>query len=200
MKIFLLILLIIFVLFLAFQIYTFMATKKSETQPYTVIKNEDQFEIRHYPTAIMAKISTTSKSYRDLGSSGFGKLANYIFGGNSDKKQISMTSPVHMDIGDTVSTMAFVMPSNFTKEDLPTPNNSEVKIQISEPENVAVLKFDGFASTSKINEQKAKLEQLLKEKGISYYGNFRYLGYNPPYQVLGRRNEVIVSINTNQDN
>ncbi|MBK8636495.1 MAG: heme-binding protein [Saprospiraceae bacterium] len=199
MKIFLVILLIAFVLFLAFQIYTFMSTKKSETQPYTIIKNEDQFEIRHYPAATMAQISSTSKSYRDLGSSGFGKLANYIFGGNSDKKQIAMTSPVHMNIGDSISTMSFVMPSNFTKEDLPTPNNAEVKIQISEPENVAVIKFDGFASTSKINEQKAKLEKLLQQQGISYYGNFRYLGYNPPYQVLGRRNEVIVSINMNQE-
>jgi hypothetical protein len=25
-------------------------------------------------------------------------------------------------------------------------------------------------------------------------GNHRYLGYNPPYQVVGRRNEIIVTI------
>ncbi|MCH7411356.1 heme-binding protein [Belliella sp. DSM 111904] len=172
-----------------------MSTRNTETQAYTVIKTEEQFEIRYYPAAIMAMIFSTAKSYRDLGYSGFGKLAKYIFGGNSEKKQIAMTSPVHMDIGDSISTMAFVMPAELKKEDLPNPSNSEVIIQRSEPEYVASLQFGGFASTKRISEQKARLEKLLREKGISYYGNFRFLGYNPPYQLLGRRNEVIVAIN-----
>jgi hypothetical protein len=45
-----------------------------------------------------------------------------------------------------------------------------------------------------INEQKTMLENNLKDKGIAFYGNFRYLGYNPPYQLFGRRNEVIVAL------
>jgi hypothetical protein len=130
-----------------------------------------------------------------LGSSGFGKLAKYIFGGNSENKKIAMTSPVHMDIGDSISTMAFVMPSNFNKENLPKPNNANIVIENSEPEYVAVIKFGGFTSTERINIHKDILEKALKDKGISYYGNFRYLGYNPPYQLFGRRNEVIVSLN-----
>lgn len=185
---------IVFALFLVFQIYTTMATSKSETQAYQVVRVEEQFEIRHYPAAIMAKISSTSKSYRDLGYSGFSKLAQYIFGGNSDKKQIAMTSPVHMDIGDTISTMAFVMPSYFKMEDLPAPNNSEVQIETSEPEYVAVIQFSGFANTASIHKHSVMLEKLLQEKGISYHGNFRFLGYNPPYQIFGRRNEIIVAI------
>lgn len=185
---------IVFALFLVFQIYTTMATSKSETQAYQVVRVEEQFEIRHYPAAIMAKISSTSKSYRDLGYSGFSKLAKYIFGGNSDKKQIAMTSPVHMDIGDTISTMAFVMPSYFKMEDLPAPNNSEVQIETSAPEYVAVIQFGGFANTASIHKHSVMLEKLLKEKGISYHGNFRFLGYNPPYQIFGRRNEIIVAV------
>jgi hypothetical protein len=185
---------IVFALFLVFQIYTTMATSKSETQAYQVVRVEEQFEIRHYPAAIMAKISSTSKSYRDLGYSGFSKLAQYIFGGNSDKKQIAMTSPVHMDIGDTISTMAFVMPSYFKMEDLPAPNNSEVQIETSAPEYVAVIQFGGFANTVSIHKHSVMLEKLLKEKGISYHGNFRFLGYNPPYQIFGRRNEIIVAV------
>ena len=194
MKILLISASIVFILFLVFQIYTTMATSKSETQTYKVIRVEEQFEIRHYPAAIMAKISSTSKSYRDLGYSGFSKLAQYIFGGNSDKKQIAMTSPVHMDIGDSISTMAFVMPSYFKMEDLPAPNNSEVQIETSAPEYVAVIQFSGFANTASIHKHSVMLEKLLKEKGISYHGNFRFLGYNPPYQIFGRRNEIIVTI------
>ena len=185
---------ILMTLFIGFQLYSIMATRKSETQRYQVIKVEKEFEIRYYPAALMAKIHSTSTSYKDLGYSGFGKLAKYIFGGNSQKKQIAMTSPVHMDLGDSTSTMAFVMPAEYKKEDLPTPDNLEIQIQTAEPEYVAALEFGGFASTERINKQKRKLEKLLQENKISYYGNFRFLGYNPPYQPLGRRNEIIVSL------
>ncbi len=106
-----------------------------------------------------------------------------------------MTSPVHMDIGDSVSTMAFVMPSNIDKKDLPIPNNSDIAIETSSPEHVAVIQFGGFASAERITQYENKLQQILKDKGITYHGNFRFLGYNPPFQLFGRRNEIIVSIN-----
>lgn len=195
MKTFLIIISILIVILALSQIYTSMATHKTETQQYKVIKVEKLFEVRYYPAALMAKITSTTKSYRDLGSTGFGKLAKYIFGGNDEKKQIAMTSPVHMDIGDSISTMAFVLPSNLKKEELPKPNNAEVVIETSEPEYVAVIQFGGFASNESIMKHKVILENALKEKGLSYYGNFRFLGYNPPFQLFGRRNEVIVALN-----
>jgi hypothetical protein len=50
---------------------------------------------------------------------------------------------------------------------------------------------------SSIEKQKYRLVKA--EKGISYYGNFRFLGYNPPYQFIGRRNEIIMSVNYTED-
>jgi hypothetical protein len=195
MKIFLIIIAILTGILALSQIYLAVVSNKTETQQYKVIKEEKLFEVRYYPAALMAKINSTTKSYRDLGTSGFGKLAKYIFGGNHEKKEIAMTSPVHMEIGDSISTMAFVMPSSFKKEELPIPNNAEIVIEPSEPEYVAVIQFGGFASNESITKHKDILEKALKAKGISYYGNFRYLGYNPPFQIFGRRNEVIVSLN-----
>jgi hypothetical protein len=194
MKIFIIIISILVSLFIVFQIYITMSTNKTEMQQYKVIQEEEDFEIRFYPGVVMAKISSTSKSYKDLGSSGFRKLAGYIFGGNSEQQQISMTSPVHMDIGDSVSTMAFVMPSKFKKEDLPKPSNGEVVIEDTQEEYVAAIQFSGFSDAESIEEHKVKLEKALKAKGLTYYGNFRYLGYNPPYQLVGRRNELIVAL------
>jgi len=182
-------------IFILFQIYTSMSINKTETQAYKVIRVEENFEIRYYPAATMAMITSTSKSYRDLGNTGFRKLANYIFGGNSEKKQIAMTSPVHMDISDTQSTMAFVLPSAYHPSDLPKPNDPGISIITAEPEYIAVIQFSGFATTASIDRHKVILENALKNKGLSWYGNFRFLGYNPPYQLLGRRNEVIVSLN-----
>ena len=197
MKVFIITVIILIGLFILFQIYTIMSINKTETQAYKVIKVEEKFEIRYYPAATMAMISSTSKSYRDLGTSGFRKLAKYIFGGNSEKKQIAMTSPVHMDISDTKSTMAFVLPSAYNQTNLPKPNDSSISIITSEPEYVAVIQFGGFASNESIDKHRAILENELKNKGLSYYGDFRYLGYNPPYQLFERRNEVIVAVNWN---
>jgi len=197
MKTFIITSIILIAIFMLFQIYTIVSINKTETQAYKVIEIEENFEIRYYPAATMAMISSSSKSYRDLGSSGFGKLAKFIFGGNSEKKQIAMTSPVHMDIGKTKSTMAFVLPATYNQTTVPKPNDSSVDIVTSEPEYVAVIQFGGFGSNENINEHKKMLENDLKKKGLSYSGNFRYLGYNPPYQLFGRRNEVIVALNDN---
>ena len=195
MKIALIVTSIIVVVFILFQTYTTMATEKSETQAYKVLRTERDFEIRFYPSTTIATINSSANTYKELGSSGFSKLAGYIFGGNKEKKQIAMTSPVHMDINDSVSTMSFVMPLNYNKDNLPLPNNSEVKIETTADEYVAAIRFSGFASDKDIKENKEKLENALKAKSISYYGHFRYLGYNPPYQLFGRRNEIIVAIN-----
>lgn len=194
MKTLLITIIILSLIAFLFQLYIIMSARKIETQPYKVLQEDGRFEIRHYPSATMAKVSSRLKSYRDLGYSGFGKLAKYIFGGNDENKKIAMTSPVHMEIGDSESSMSFVMPSNFNVENLPKPKNNEIVIEKTEPVYAAVLKFGGFANTTTINAQKAILEKSLIDKGISYYGNFRYLGYNPPYQLVGRRNEVVVNI------
>lgn len=85
MKIALIIIGIIAVIFIVFQIYITMATGKTETQTYKIIQTEKDFEIRFYPSTTMAMITSSAKTYKELGSSGFSKLASYIFGGNNEK-------------------------------------------------------------------------------------------------------------------
>ena len=179
-------------LLISSQIYFIMA--KTETQPYEVLKKEADFEIRKYPAAIMATISMDAKSYKELSSSGFRKLASFIFGGNQSNKNIAMTSPVHMDINDSQSSMSFVMPSEYTKDNLPKPNDSSITIETTAEEYVAAVQFGGYANDEEIKKYAAKLETALKANGIEYYGNFRFLGYNAPYQFWNRKNEIIVSV------
>jgi hypothetical protein len=194
MKTVLIITVVLFVVFTLFQAYTVMASNKSGSQPYTVVRTEKDFEIRFYPAATMAIISSSAKTYKELGNIGFKKLAGYIFGANKTNEKIAMTTPVHMDINQTSSTMSFVMPSQYRKDNLPEPNDSNVKIKTISQEYVAVIKFAGYASENDIKIFSQRLENALKEASISYYGHFRFLGYNPPFQFIGRRNEIIVSI------
>jgi hypothetical protein len=173
---------------------TAMASGKTEEQKYTVVSSNEEFEIRFYPSATLATVYLTANSYREVSGPGFRTLAGYIFGGNESETKISMTAPVHMNISDERSSMSFVMPSAYNTDDLPKPDNSRVIIEKSEDEYVAVIKFSGYASDNAIKKQSEKLRKQLTENGIEFYGNFRYLGYNPPYQFIKRRNEVIVSV------
>jgi len=171
-----------------------MSANKTEEQKYSLVRQYKDFEIRFYPSATIATITSDAKTYRDLSGPGFQKLAGYIFGGNESDTKISMTAPVQMDINDTVSTMSFVMPSAYTKENLPKPNDPNVKIKNTADEYVAVIRFSGYASDEDLKFYSEKLQSLLKENGIISSGNYRFLGYNSPYQFIGRRNEVIVAV------
>jgi hypothetical protein len=186
------ILILVFAIFQGYHAFAFSSTIR---QAYKVIKVEKEFEIRYYPSVTIATISSSAKSYKDFGNYGFRKLANYIFGGNKTNQKIEMTAPVHMDINDCLSTMSFVMPPIYSINNLPIPNDSTVNLSNTSSEYVAAITFNGFASDRDITIYTLKLENALNEKKNGYYGNFRYLGYNPPYQLIGRRNEVIVSVN-----
>lgn len=193
MKLFLVVTLVLVGFFTIFQIY--MATNQSESQKYTVIRTEKDFEIRFYPSVTLASITSSAKSYRELGNSGFQRLAHYIFGGNEAKQNIAMTSPVHMDISDSASSMSFVMPAQYTVDNLPKPDDARVSLRKTSDEYVAAIRFGGYASDKDIQFNTEKLERALEEYSISHYGHFRFLGYNAPYQFFGRKNEIIVRVN-----
>ena len=123
------------------QLYTIMASNKTENQPYEVVRKEKDFEIRFYPQATMATVMTMASSYKEVASPGFRKLAGYIFGGNQQGMSIAMTAPVHMDISETGSTMSFVMPKGMTPDNLPKPNDASVHIATTNPEYVCSHTF-----------------------------------------------------------
>jgi len=183
-----------FFLLLLTQSHNNMAVAYTEKQKYRVVHSEEGFEIRFYPASILATVYSDAKTYRELAYPGFRKLAGYIFGSNESDTKISMTSPVHMEFSKSESSMSFVMPSTFSEENLPRPTDQAVKIEKTEDVYMAAISFGGYASDKKIRDYSDKLRTLLDKKGISWYGNFRYLGYNPPFQVFGRKNEIIVPV------
>ena len=104
-----------------------------------------------------------------------------------------MTSPVMMELGDS-SSMHFFMPNGYELENLPTPNNEEVLLEEIAPKRVAAIQFGGWANQTKIEKYQKKLLEYLDEAGIAYTDKFYFLGYNAPYEVANRRNEVIVEL------
>ena len=193
------VLIVLTVVFIAFQSFMSISNSNIEKQQYRVVKAEKDFELRYYPPATFATVKSSAKSYRELSGSGFRTIAGYIFGGNESSTKIAMTSPVHMDINEKESSMSFVMPSNYDVKSLPKPNDARVEIHQTPGEYAAVIEFGGFANDASIRKHAEELKQLLDQKGIKTIGNFRYLGYNPPYQIIARKNEIVVAVEWNEN-
>jgi len=175
------------------QIYLSRSTQQTEQHSYKVIKKFDKFEIRKYDAALFSSVKLNQKGYKESSSEGFRILAGYIFGDNETKEKIAMTSPVVMELGDT-SKMMFMVPKNYNLKNLPNPKNSKIVFEKEEEKIIAAIRFDGWADDEKIQKYKTILmNELVKEK-LSYINKFSFLVDNPPYEVMNRRNEVVVEL------
>jgi hypothetical protein len=189
----LIIIISILLLIVIIQIYISRSTQQTEQYIYKVIKSYDKFEIRKYDSALFSSVKLSKKGYKESSSEGFGILAGYIFGENESNEKIAMTSPVIMELGDT-SKMMFMVPKNKNLGNLPNPKNSKIVFEKQEEKIIAAIRFDGWANDEKIKKYKSILrDELVKEK-INFENKFIFLGYNPPYDVMNRRNEVVVEL------
>jgi len=187
-------LLIIGLVFIVFQSFRSIAAAKIETQKYRLVKVEEGFEIRFYPSSTFATIHTSGTNYKQIASGGFRKLAGYIFGGNDQNKSIAMTAPVRMEMSDKGSSMSFVMPEKYDVANLPKPKDASVQITQSKEVYAAVISFGGYANDDKINKYSNLLVEILNKKGIKIIGGFNFLGYNAPYEFIGRKNEITIPV------
>jgi hypothetical protein len=193
MKTFFIIIGVIFLLFVASQFYFYKSSRNIEGYRYSVIKAYSGFEVRQYEASLFTTVKLDTDIYKQASSKGFSILGGYIFGKNEKKEQISMTSPVAMTLEDKM-TIQFLVPKKFTKESLPKPNNSSIKFVEVPERRVAAITFGGWANEEKIEKYKLQLIALLDKNQIKYTKNFSILGYNPPYELLFRKNEIIVEL------
>jgi hypothetical protein len=193
MKTIIIIAAIALLIFLAFQVWAGMSTNKTEQYSYTVLKDFESFEIRKYESAIFARTRIDAETYRAGSGNGFRTLASYIFGGNERNESISMTSPVAMSWGEGM-VMEFMMPSLYTLDNLPAPNRPDIELYEKPSVIMAGLSFGGYASDQKIQEKIQELQAFLEKENIAHTGHFQYFGYNPPYQMFNRRNDIVVEL------
>jgi hypothetical protein len=149
------------ILFIASQIWAKVLSANIEMHEYEVLAEMDGIEIRKYAPATFSYVTLNVDNYDQGSSMGFRKLAGYIFGGNQRQEKIAMTSPVEMAM-DTMMVVKFMVPAKYNMEDLPTPNNKEVRF-VEQPERiVAAIRFSGFANDEKIARYREQLKVVLK--------------------------------------
>lgn len=164
-----------------------------EMPAYKVIKRIDDIEIRQYPAMVVAQTMLLQSAKEERLSNGFRTIAGYIFGGNERNQKIAMTAPVVMKMGDTAS-MYFMMPKKYTTTQLPKPNSSKVAIVEEQARVLAVIRYSGFSSEKKIEKYKNKLAAIVSKNNLKATGPYMYMGYNAPWDVINRRNEIAIEV------
>lgn len=200
MKIALIIAGVLIAAFVAAQAYIRKNVSDTETHKYKVIKTFSDFEIRKYEPAVFTEVVMQGSSYQRASGDGFRQLAGYIFGDNEKGEKIAMTTPVEVEMSDTMK-MKFMVPAAYNKEDLPAPANPRVKFVSEDAKVVAAVRFDGWATDDRIEAHTELLRKALESEGIAHKGIFSLRAYNPPFELTNRRNEVLVElINYSPDN
>lgn len=193
MKLLLIISGVILLIFIISQFYAMRAQRNIETYPYIVNKKYDLFEIRNYEASLFTSVKLSTNEYKKASGKGFSILAGYIFGDNEQNEKIAMTSPVAMSLDDSM-TMMFLVPKKNKKETLPRPNKSQIAFVEVPAKTVAAITFGGWANDKKIEKYKEKLKSALDAKGIACTNRFYLLGYNAPFEVFNRKNEIVVEL------
>ena len=193
MKIITIALVSILLLFTFIQLYFLHLQRNIETYPYVVKKKYKQFEIRSYETTLFTSVKLSTKGYKNSSSKGFSILAGYIFGNNERKEKIAMTSPVSMSLEDS-TTMMFMVPKKLKKDMLPKPNQTGIEFKQEPAKTLAAIRFSGWANDTKIEKYKQHLKAALDAEGIKYTNQFYFFGYNAPFEILNRKNEIIVEL------
>lgn len=165
-----------------------------ETQKYYVEKKEGLIEIRIYEESIIARTSADG-DYREASRTGFRKLARYIFGSNKEDKKIAMTSPVWMSTNSENSEMHFIMPSEYDMAELPDPVDNAVKLDSFTGGRFAAIGFGGYADDEKLEANQKKLVEWLIANNYDPTGESFFVGYNSPFKIYNRRNEILIALN-----
>jgi effector-binding domain-containing protein len=193
-----------------------LARGRVETPQYSVVASHDAFEVRRYEPRLVAEVAVDG-SPDQATNAGFRVLANFIFGNNSARTEVAMTAPVDRTPaqGETIAMtapvdrraegeawiVAFTMPSQYTLETLPKPNDPRIHIRTIPSTDYAVARFSGAPSEAKVQRRIEELLQAVSDEGLTPSGAApTYARYDPPWTPgFMRRNEIFIELAPTQE-
>ena len=188
----------------------------TEEPHYTLETQVNRVEIRHYGPRIAAQTTVSASQEAEARSTGFRRLAAYIFGANQGNAKIAMTAPVTQQTGrsqkiamtapvsqtsgpDGAWTIRFFMPTKWTMHTLPAPTDSSVELVEVAPDTVAALRFSGNRDPHAVATRTTELLRALEPSAWKPSDPPVAWFYDPPWTLpFRRRNEVAVAVTTSQ--
>jgi effector-binding domain-containing protein len=180
-----------------------------ESPTYRVVDTLGAVEIREYEPYLVAE-TTVEGGLEGAGNCGFRILAKYIFGDNQGKRRITMTTPVSQEIADGTKismtapvtqekagdryTIQFMMPSQYSREELPEPNDRRIAIREVPARRFAAVRYSGTWSKRNYEMHLERLLDTLSAEGYEPLGEPIWARYNPPFMPwFLRRNEILTA-------
>ncbi|KAM7275932.1 hypothetical protein ACFE04_017798 [Oxalis oulophora] len=154
-------------------------TPDLETPKYQILRRTADYEVRKYDNFTVVETNGDKLS----GSTGFNDVAGYIFGKNSTKEKIKMTTPVLTSVTDIDSSkvsIQIVLPSDKDISSLPDPDNEMVRVRKVEGGIAAALKFSGKPTEDIVNEKEKELRSSLIRDGLKHKSGCLFARYNDP--------------------
>ena len=183
----------------------------TEEPKYKLIEKSGDFELRQYHPMLIAEVLVDG-NMNQASSKGFRLIADYIFGNNITKtgssRKINMTAPVTIEpISEKISMtkpvtlekvsdqwrVNFVMPSQYSLDTIPYPNNKQIMLREIPARQVATLRFSGFANVENTTNKTQELLKWMDKNNLIPTRSVELARYNPPWTLpFLRRNEIIV--------
>jgi effector-binding domain-containing protein len=153
----------------------------AEEVKYTVVMKSNSFELRDYPAYIVAETAVEG-TLEEAGDRGFRRLFGYISGKNRSREKIAMTAPVSQEpISEKIAMTApvgqqsgkdgwmvtFTMPTSYTLETLPVPEDPDVKLRQVPARRMASVRYSGTWSESRYLRFKEELESWIEKNGFT---------------------------------
>ncbi len=169
---------------------------RADEPAYSVVESLDAgVEVREYAPMRVAEVVVPTEDFGRAGSLGFQPLADYIFGNNTRRERIGMTSPVTQSGSPQGWVVGFVMPARYTAETLPLPRDPRIRIVGVPSRTVAAIRFSGRWNPIRYAENLRLLERELAEAGWVAAAEPQSAQYDAPW-VPGpmRRNEILLPV------
>jgi hypothetical protein len=166
-----------------------------ETPAYEVLRHDGPCELRRYAGSLTASVHVSASDSGRAMNAGFNPLADYIFGNNRAADRIAMTAPVTAEQSEDDYVVSFTMPSGYSMDDLPRPNNPAVSIEPVDGHLAAVVRFGGSVSGTRAAKARDQLESWIAAQGLTAVGEPIVAQYDPPWKPgFARRNEIMIAV------
>ena len=168
-------------------------------QEFRVIQSYGDFEVREYFPCVIAEVRVFA-NFSESSSSAFSILFNYISKGNKSSEKIAMTAPVITAQNEASAEPAgwhvsFVMPSGSRFDQMPQPNNSQVRLRELDTERCLAKSFRGRATDGLSQKIAQELRTSAAKSGISLSKETRICRFDPPFKPgILHYNEIVIPV------